>query len=213
MPTGPGKPVPVLYVYIKNIKNIFNYILYIHTICICSYIRIYVYIHIHIYILLYLYLYTRTDYISVIFRLSRSLAVSFFLPFSLSLSLSLSPPWLPSKCRFSSHLRKVCSCCCLQLLETPQGTQRPLLGLRLGCHSQHRDYSCLSEMSTLIFCFPGPNILLKDTHAASPQTLLGQQSKDFKSRCSSLTAPIWSILIPEFLSRSFQGNRTTFTAS
>lgn len=171
------------------------------------YTYIYVYIHIHIYILLYLYLYTRTDYISVIFRLSLSRCL-FLSPF-----LSLSPPWLPSKCRFSSHLRKVCSCCCLQLLETPQGTQRPLLGLRLGCHSQHRDYSCLSEMSTLIFCFPGPNFLLKDTHAASPQTLLGQQSKDFKSRCSSLTAPIWSILIPEFLSRSFQGNRTTFIAS
>ena len=183
------------------------------------YMFIYTYICIHSYSYIYIYyciyIYTHVQIISPSFSvsLSLSLSLSFSLSLSLCLSLSLSPPWLPSKCRFSSHLRKVCSCCCLQLLETPQGTQRPLLGLRLGCHSQHRDYSCLSEMSTLIFCFPGPNILLKDTHAASPQTLLGQQSKDFKSRCSSLTAPIWSILIPEFLSRSFQGNRTTFTAS
>ena len=177
------------------------------------FIYTYICIHSYSYIIVFIFIHTYRLYLRHFPSLSLSLAVSFFLPFSLSLSLSLSPPWLPSKCRFSSHLRKVCSCCCLQLLETPQGTQRPLLGLRLGCHSQHRDYSCLSEMSTLIFCFPGPNILLKDTHAASPQTLLGQQSKDFKSRCSSLTAPIWSILIPEFLSRSFQGNRTTFTAS
>jgi hypothetical protein len=171
------------------------------------------YTFIFIYIYYCIYIYTHVQIISPSFSVSLSLSLSLSFSLSLSLCLSLSPPWLPSKCRFSSHLRKVCSCCCLQLLETPQGTQRPLLGLRLGCHSQHRDYSCLSEMSTLIFCFPGPNILLKDTHAASPQTLLGQQSKDFKSRCSSLTAPIWSILIPEFLSRSFQGNRTTFTAS
>ena len=176
-----------------------------------TYIYVYIHIHIYIYIIVFIFIHTYRLYLRHFPSLSLSLAVSFFLPFSLSLSLF--PPWLPSKCRFSSHLRKVCSCCCLQLLETPQGTQRPLLGLRLGCHSQHRDYSCLSEMSTLIFCFPGPNFLLKDTHAASPQTLLGQQSKDFKSRCSSLTAPIWSILIPEFLSRSFQGNRTTFIAS
>ena len=167
------------------------------------------YTFIFIYIYYCIYIYTHVQIISPSFSVSLSLSLSL----SFSLSLSLSPPWLPSKCRFSSHLPKVCSCCCLQLLGTPQGTQRPLLGLRLGCHSQHRDYSCLSEMSTLIFCFPGPNFLLKDTHAASPQTLLGQQSKDFKSRCSSLTAPIWSILIPEFLSRSFQGNRTTFIAS
>ena len=51
------------------------------------YTYIYVYIHIHIYILLYLYLYTRTDYISVIFRLSLSRCL-FLSPF-LSLSLPL----------------------------------------------------------------------------------------------------------------------------